>query len=1510
LSNLRPNDDEVYAGDNTPEDGIPNDKYHSRGKNHIIFGGILQSYNQTKGIDGNPLYSVTVVDPREILSSVEIILSNYAGSIFDNKNYLNVYGFLEYDPTDSFVINQKRINIPGFCIGPIESSETWGIPLPFEYTDFPVTKNHNRLEKIIDPNNGKVKYFGNDMFRSEPMEYNFPDLENSEYEFYIPEFFPMTGEGMSRRSEQGIPWYRVRQALEALFEYKGPLPEEYIQQGFGGPIDFRGFNYVVDFSGLPLEKIPQMYFIDFEQINLLSLMQEICDVISHDLYVTLLPVINHPQYLGLYQRNKQYIELGMFDQVIAGVIRIEVINRSDAPKIGAIQEYIEQLKIEKNIEVEGQNLGYELTNVTTDKMVVGAQEVNMYFFSDNKDRDFLYQRYKNAGIPKENIVETQFTLDAALKQQILPFYGFIGKNVPTIPRGWGAYQQILLDATGLDANGVGNYYVTTEIELRAASISFEQWSRFLLQYNDIYLEEYGDNSLFYRALNDSQVGEPQGIPDPEDPKDTDLINPDDPPTWMNNREFGVSVPRCVFISEKNYVGEDNLPASPCSPPFGYPLYYKRAEKIGIPEAGVIKYQGAVLQIIKDYEKLLEEAKKSGEMLIIKQDLINKYTNQLLQQAQAGLNGLSEQERNEWLKNFAEIAKACEDVQNVVQLEKIIRIIRREFTSDKNASFIKLVNKLARQHVRNAKRIHKFLKDIADENLGKKFLVKIPRSSNLLYDEQIVLNGLENPRLILNDENQNEGNSPSWDKINDYLYGPFGFPPTVSPFLDTSFRLRKYNQLPPQLDPESELQKKYEYVNKALVFPFSIENIKNDTLNWAWDTIFSIQPYTEGALKVNFNPISDNWEFNYKPEPQGGFFPFAQFPNNLSYSATQLAGFPEGENVAKKTKFIITSGQKQFLIPMDLSNFESNGRISAYIRYDHSQDLDLSSLGKNNFTQQKRTPEANIPDVMEDLGNVSPDRQEILNQIAERINGNGKTDEYVAFVKCDVDESFYVLPKTLKMETDVFARETMYVPNTEPIRPIEIVDESGCKQIVKSKPYIVPIFTIAESGGISEGIKANILEFERFEYEEFPDAKLIETRKDRLDTSHVYALITLPNKVMPTIDKRFVDGPYQIVNGVDIKHLLTQDVTIAPIGFKFEKPKPLSGKKVPINCDEFSFTQLTNAQQIQKITLKKVAIADPQVRLGFLMPSPIYPNLVALPLLSRERCYGPWFSSSIVNGYSNNGQRYKNIGGKVEFVKDENLSPWNYAGYSLMNEAGALKAQFSNSLLLFSENGGITYPDMPQGVDLAKPLNFAGPLVTSISVDISTESIKTNIKMDLYTSRFGKLNKQKENLIGQIVREKQKLIEQKNYLIRRGFSKGFSNNDILSEIRKGGEGLIKFSQEVSNVLENYQLGNQLPDTITVSLQQEQETVSYNSTPTKITNFTQSASVQTQERIGDMFSLIANEGDLNTLNKAYNQTAGTTYSEFFTGYSTLPIGSENSNNFPSLGYSNKYIEERTV
>jgi len=1400
-------------------------KSNSRGENHFVFGGILQSVTQNKGSNGSPLFSTQIVDPREILSNTTLILNNYAGSIFDNKNYFNVYGFLEYDISDNLKFNFELNAFRGFNIGPIESEATWISTSPL--------KTNNLIEKVVDKSTGRVFYFGNDMYRFPSADF-IPNV--------LPPFFPITGQGLSRRCQQGIPWYRVRQAMDALFNYNGFLPQEYIDKGFGGPINFRGFNYVVDFTGIPIEKIPQMYFLDFDQVDLLSLVQELCEVISHDLFVSLLPVINHPASKFLYNYNKQKIDEGKEEQIIAGIIRVDAINRSEAPAIGAIKSYLEELE-SRGIHVENQDLGYELSNITTDKIVAGAQEVEMYYFSSNKDRDNLQLRLFKNGLENnyEFLQEAQWLLETSLQQQILPFYGFLGNDMVTIPRGFGAYQQIMLDSSNLEAYGVGNYYIATEMELRAASISYENWTTFLRQYNETYIDEIGENRAFWRNL---------AATTPENTDVGEIFNTEK----LFNREFGVSVPRCVFISDKNYLGSDGYPASPCAPPYGYPLYYKRAEKIGASELGVANFQLAYTEVLTNYENLKRIGKQQNDIVNDGIQSIDAYL-RLRHQYISSDGTISEDERKDLNRQLENARRIGENLQKAAGAAGMAASIKNFI--ENNSIFFKQMRRLSYRHVKNARKVYDFVKSVADKHLGKTFLIKIPKGCNVNYAPQIETVGPLN--------------------VNNIKYGPYGFKPQiVSSNIDSEVALR------------------------VELFPYQTKIIDSDPFNHYLKLGINSY-YKYGALKNNFNPISDQWEFNYSPDPQGGFFNFAIFDRNLSIS--QSSDIPQ-------TK--LPFAQVNLLAPMDLTNFLSNGRLSCYVRYDHSQDLDLSSIDSNSIYQQILTPKGFVPDIMEELNNVNPDKTESFNDIKNRVENNAFVKPpSVAFVKCDIDEKFYMIPKISFQLTPVYGRKYSWVKHIEPLNIIEkYIDEytyglyyeqiqpnakivNGKRRIlVPTVSYAKPIFSPDPGSELS----INLLDFNR-SYSSDLDAHIIDTSKENCDPDHVYAIITIPGRIMPTVDKRYMDGPRLAMNGVSIKHTMTQDVVRMPFGYGFDKPAPIVNIKKPLDCSKFTLKQLTDAQQAQLDSFTQVGMANPEITIGFSQPSPVYPDLVVLPLMSNERCYGPWVSSSIFNGVDER-VRYSDIGGKVEFVKDENLAPWNYAGYQLMNEAGALKAQFSNSLLLFSERGGFVIPEAPTGIALAKSLKAGGPLVTSISVDIA-ESIKTTVKMDLYTSRFGKLQKHKDEAVSKIVRERQKIIDQNNAMIKKGIGKNASSSNISSILKSGYSTLKNIADSTTQYYTSLEKKQTVFDNIVCTTYKENITDKDLITPDEnkdisYDKYYSTVSIQDSRYLSESMML---QEDENLINETYNRSAGDNISNIFTPYTNSPY----NQSMPSTPYN---------
>lgn len=1289
-----------------------------RGKDHFAFGGILQSYTENRTTDSGPLYSIQVSDPREILSNAVVLLNNYQGTTYNNKNLFNAYGFLEYDPSDALLK---------------------------ELEENPKLISKSVLTKQVD-GVGNIAYIGDDT-------YNYLDTSSSFSSDNLPPVFPITGQGFSRRGDQGIPWYRVNQSLTAMFNYNGALPQEYIDAGFGGTIDFRGYQYVVDFSGIPLEKIPKMYFMDFDQLDMLSLAQELCDVISHDLFVTLLPVISHPSSQWLYDYNQYQIGQGNNSNIIAGIIRVDAIDRSTPPSYGAIKSYLDNLT-SNGVEIKNRDVGFELSNVTTDKFVVGAQEVNMYYFTNNKDRNNTQLRRKTHGLDNdyEALEEQKWKLETSFKQQILPFYGFLGEKAVSIPRGYGSYQQIMFDTTTLNAVGVGNYYIATELELRMALKGYKDWSDLLASYDEIYVEDISTDKAYYKAK--------QNPPQPDFGDSSDVTAITD--AYINFRQAGqdsvdklkagnyaVSVPRCVFSSDKNFMGDDGYPASPCSPPYGYPLYYKRAEKIGIAQAGAASFMTAHTAVTTNLATLKGRLKKKlvNEGVSLNDDDILDTTQKLihdLDRLTAGQESSLPPSVNKKVKEDHGLA-----IQMADELKTLIGdICKVKEDVDGKGKLIKKIKSIGLDGVENAKKVHKFIRNAAEENLGKKFLIKIPRDCNLRYDE----------KLSTSDSNDFE-----------FEKGPFGFKPqpinSDTTYSDSS-----------QFTTEIEGLMKDNLINGREIFSHYLDKDAKGK-------------YSYGALKGNFNPVAEKWDFNYEPNTQGGFFDFALHDRNLSF--TESSSLDDSE---------LPPGTQQQLIPKDLSNFvDANGRIKCFARYDHSEWLDFTAVSKNSFTQQKIVAGGMVPDVLEEMDNVNPDKTETMDRIKDIQDGE-QLPPSVAFVACTVDENLYMAPKTITQKVDVYGRRTKWVMNAKPL-DVTIQGSGSITSGTLSLQEFQPIFTLKGDGGKdSPNKKVDNEDFQRV-YDADLDSYLIDTDKQNLDSEHVYALITVPGRLKPTVESRYLDGIAYGNNPHVIKHSMTQDVVRGPAGF--DKPAPavvgtnpkvdptIAGSLIALHTEKYAQKMRKLAEQnAGKGSRNPVMVAQSE-------PSPVYPDIVAIPLTSMERCYGPWMSSAIETSRA----KFSDIGGKIEFVKDENIAPWNYAGYQLMNEAGKLQAEFSNSLLLFSERGGFSIPEAPTGISLATALKAGGPLITSINVDIG-DSISTTIKMDLYTSRFGKLQKQKETAIAGITRERQKIIDRNNKAIRKGIGKSNAGIDFLAPIRGIGEQLERTAESSRGAIKTH------------------------------------------------------------------------------------------------------------
>lgn len=1592
------------------------------GWNHFTFGGILTSYSQKKGSSNT--FDVTVSDPREILSNVVLVLNDYQGTTFNNKNMYNIYGFLEYDLSDDF---QEFVD--GYAI-----------------------------KKSVLTKDDDGFFGGNDLYRFPPRLFQQEDFNfntafgwnNLSDEDIVrlsgPEYFPITGQGFSRRSERGMPLYRITQALSALFSYNGQLWGEYERAGFGGPVDFRGYNYVVDLGGIPFNKIPAMYFIEQNQIDLLSFVQEVTEAISHDYTVSLLPVLDAKPTASLYAQNMRAMKEGRFGDIVTGIIRIDTIDRSVSPKYGAVKEYLDLISRVPETEsdkvfIESQNIGYDLSNITTDKFVVGGQEVNMYSFPRNKDN--LYRQYlkkQNPESPEDNYdylrQDAQWRLDTMYKQQVLPFYGFLDKETPTIPIGFGPFQQILLDSSNVDAINVGNYYIATEMELRAASISYSAWAKFLLYYNERYGEltdtplEVQENFRrpYTESTEDFQIyaselratfpefyREPSNDPVPFDITDQDYIkdnfnfdaeeitgrasevrdsqifsrivdNPKQDSEEQRKKFWRVdsmSVPRCVFNSSVAAVDADGLPLDVCQPPYGFPLYYKRAERIGVGGGGYVDILQDIKNVQSSQERLIQEVLERDPSFAHYAEF--RDSNKVLQIGEAQITSsqigeeTSESEKQYIEPNFRRYInqKVLELTQNIFGQDTIPENAAKDFpakyeqyTEEYNIlatsfnTFLNDPSKYSRKYIRNymfikyqsslngqfaasatkgininlenSKKVYEWLKSVADKHLGKTYLVKMPKNANVNYKYKMGPEGLINGQQ-------------AWVDC-----GPFGFPPLknlgdpAQPF-PTQFRpdrtgdqnagLNK-EQFHHYLLPESGLPKQ---------------------LKW-----------TEGALRTSYNPIDGKWEHNYKPEPQGGYFDWTMWSSGLD--------------------------QRNRLFPQVPDTLTDGYRIKPYVRFDHSQFYDFGNAGS--VVTEEIPSTARTEDFISDMYNgfaasefirrTDDQKDKVLEQ---------KKDNY-SYVEVSVDEKLYLAPKLDTAEVKIYGQRYTW-SNTELIEsksvneenkvvksytvpPViwkpghqifwkkeELIDPnlaaSGGRTATEKWLYNVPktitasgVYYVYTSGSASEldeikdrvgganwttvtdygdpnspdfakdpktsdnaiwvtkiqslnwqpswirdmaagadlqveegaleegesddegvigtkeyytgfncgiprtirekqqenpffyenneGVNAALVEFDEFcapreslseddrykgvltKIVDFSRALNIQgenkvvTKREELDPNSVYALVTLPGRVNAVVDGFFADGLKNNSNPIQFANIFSSDVVFkedfdvgSDVNYATTTTAKLSGvlqaavDNEAIDGDD-PVASINNLPSVVKFFQNQgvqYPFGSPETKAMFSSPSPVMPHVFVLPLMSKERCYGPWLSA--VSGAPGERVRYRDLGGKVEYVKDESIVPWNFGGYGAMNEVGNMRAQFSNSLQLFTEKGSFTVADAPTGIVVGSPFIGGGPLVTSVSVSVSEGGIKSTINMNLYGSQFGKLTKQKEDQLSTLARERQKQLDQTNELKRKGILKSRENNLGVDSDLAARVGFV--SEQIKNYKQNgFLQGNTTANTI--------------------------------------------------------------------------------------------------
>jgi len=123
--------------------------------------------------------------------------------------------------------------------------------------------------------------------------------------------------------------------------------------------------------------------------------------------------------------------------------------------------------------------------------------------------------------------------------------------------------------------------------------------------------------------------------------------------------------------------------------------------------------------------------------------------------------------------------------------------------------------------------------------------------------------------------------------------------------------------------------------------------------------------------------------------------------------------------------------------------------------------------------------------------------------------------------------------------------------------------------------------------------------------------------------------------------------------------------------------------------------------------------------------PLTPDEITIPMKSNILSYGPWYGVGAQ--------------GKVSYRSDSSLTPWNYAGETIMNLTALAMVQETITFQLFAESGEIELVGPPLW-NIGDLLQGNGPNVTNMDIQYGAGGVTTTYRFQTFTNRFGVFNK--------------------------------------------------------------------------------------------------------------------------------------------------------------------------
>ena len=172
-----------------------------------------------------------------------------------------------------------------------------------------------------------------------------------------------------------------------------------------------------------------------------------------------------------------------------------------------------------------------------------------------------------------------------------------------------------------------------------------------------------------------------------------------------------------------------------------------------------------------------------------------------------------------------------------------------------------------------------------------------------------------------------------------------------------------------------------------------------------------------------------------------------------------------------------------------------------------------------------------------------------------------------------------------------------------------------------------------------------------------------------------------------------------------------------------------------------------------------------------------PDAASVPMISNTDRYGPY--------------GYQGPSGPVAFQAADNIVPWNYGGYDVMDTAAAEQSKDSVTYMQVGEKGSITFVGSPQhrlGQEIKSSIEaFAnvagqtttisvgngntitfqkfpmykwvgdlGPSITSINISIGAQGVTTTYTLSTFSPTFGKMAKYNANRLSVLGKRRQEI----------------------------------------------------------------------------------------------------------------------------------------------------------